>query len=114
MVVKSVVNKSTQKVFIIQSVDRKISLEDIASSKGLTLVSLIEEMEAIVYSGTRLDISYYIDDVIDEDIQDEIMDYFRKAETDSMAIAVQEMGDDEIGETELRLMRLKFISQFGN
>ncbi|HOY48075.1 MAG TPA: DNA helicase RecQ [Flavobacteriales bacterium] len=114
MVVKSVVNKSTQKVFIIQSVDRKISLEDIASSKGLTLVSLIEEMEAIVYSGTRLDISYYIDDVIDEDIQDEIMDYFRKAETDSMAVAIQEMGDDEIGETELRLMRLKFISQFGN
>ncbi len=114
MVVKSVVNKSTQKVFIIQSVDRKISLEDIAASKGLTLVALIEEMEAIVYSGTRLDISYYIDDVIDEDIQDEIMDYFRKAETDSMATAVQEMGDDEIGENELRLMRLKFISQFGN
>ena len=114
MVVKSVVNKSTQKVYIIQSVDRKITLEDIASSKGLTLAALIEEMEAIVYSGTRLDISYYIDEVIDEEIQDEIMDYFRKAETDSMAVAVQEMGDDEIGETELRLMRLKFISQFGN
>jgi ATP-dependent DNA helicase RecQ len=114
MVVKSVVNKSTQKVYIIQSVDRKITLEDIASSKGLKMSDLLDEMEVIVHSGTRLDISYYIDEVIDEEIQDEIMDYFRSAETDSIKAAIDELGDDEIGETELRLMRIRFISEVGN
>jgi ATP-dependent DNA helicase RecQ len=114
MIVKSVVNKSTQKVYIIQSVDRKITLEDIASSKGLKMSDLLDEMEVIVHSGTRLDISYYIDEVIDEEIQDEIMDYFRSAETDSINAAIDELGDDEIGETELRLMRIRFISEFGN
>lgn len=114
MVVKSVVNKSTQKVYIIQSVDRKITLEDIASSKGLKMSDLLDEMEVIVHSGTRLDISYYIDEVIDEDIQDEIMEYFQKAETDSIQAAIDELGDDEIGETELRLMRIRFISEVGN
>jgi ATP-dependent DNA helicase RecQ len=114
MVVKSVVNKSTQKVHIIQSVDRKLALDDIAKAKGLTLTNLIEEMEAIVYSGTKLDIRYYINDVVDEEIQEEIFDYFRQAQTDSMAIALEEMGDDEIGETELRLVRLRFISEFAN
>jgi ATP-dependent DNA helicase RecQ len=114
MVVKSVVNKSTQKVHIIQSVDRKIALEDIASQRGLSMDQLIEEMEAIVYSGTRLDIGYYIDDVIDEEIQEEIIEYFKSSETDSMAIAVKELGDDEIGELELRLVRLRFISENGN
>ena len=114
MVVKSVVNKSTQKVYIIQSVDRKITLEDIASSKGLKMNDLLDEMEVIVHSGTRLDISYYIDEVIDEEIQDEIMDYFRSAETDSINAAIAELGDDEIGETELRLMRIRFISEVGN
>lgn len=114
MVVKSVVNKSTQKVHIIQSVDRKIALEDIADARGLSMAQLIEEMEAIVYSGTRLDIGYYIDDMIDEEIQEEIIDYFRSAETDSMAVALKELGDDEIGEQELRLVRLRFISENGN
>jgi len=114
MVVKSVVNKSTQKVHIIQSVDRKISLEDIAGAKGLTMPQIIEEMEAIVYSGTRLDISYYINDVIDEDIQEEIIDYFKAAESDSIVPALKELEDDEIGEHEIRLVRLKFISEFGN
>jgi ATP-dependent DNA helicase RecQ len=75
---------------------------------------LIEEMEAIVYSGTRLDISYYIDDVVDEDIQDEIFDYFRNAETDSMQAAIDELADEEIGEFELRLVRLRFISENAN
>jgi ATP-dependent DNA helicase RecQ len=114
MVVKSIVNKSTQKVHIIQSVDRKISLQDIANARSLTMDQLIEEMEAIVYSGTRLDISYYIDDVVDEDIQDEIFDYFRNSETDSMQAAVDEIADDEIGEFELRLVRLRFISEHAN
>jgi ATP-dependent DNA helicase RecQ len=75
---------------------------------------LIEEMEAIVYSGTRLDISYYIDDVIDEDIQEEIIEYFRAAETDGIQEAMKALADDEIGETELRLMRLRFISENAN
>jgi ATP-dependent DNA helicase RecQ len=114
MVVKSVVNKSTQKVHIIQSVDRKIALEDIASQRGLSMDQLIEEMEAIVYSGTRLDIGYYIDDVIDEEIQEEIIEYFKSSETDSMTVAVKELGDNEIGELELRLVRLRFISENGN
>jgi ATP-dependent DNA helicase RecQ len=114
MVVKSIVNKSTQKVHIIQSVDRKISLQDIANARALTMDQLIEEMEAIVYSGTRLDISYYIDDVVDEDIQDEIFDYFRNAETDSMQAAIDELADEEIGEFELRLVRLRFISENAN
>jgi ATP-dependent DNA helicase RecQ len=114
MVVKSIVNKSTQKVHIIQSVDRKISLQDIANARSLTMDQLIEEMEAIVYSGTRLDISYYIDDVVDEDIQDEIFDYFRNSETDSIQAAVDEIADDEIGEFELRLVRLRFISEHAN
>jgi ATP-dependent DNA helicase RecQ len=114
MVVKSIVNKSTQKVHIIQSVDRKISLQDIARARSLSMDQLIEEMEAIVYSGTRLDISYYIDDVVDEDVQDEIFDYFRSTETDSMQTAMEELADDEIGEYELRLVRLRFISENAN
>jgi len=114
MVVKSIVNKSTQKVHIIQSVDRKISLQDIARARSLSMDQLIEEMEAIVYSGTRLDISYYIDDVVDEDVQDEIFDYFRSTETDSMQAAMEELADDEIGEYELRLVRLRFISENAN
>jgi ATP-dependent DNA helicase RecQ len=114
MVVKSVANKSALKVYIIQNVDRKLDLNDIASAKNLTIDELIEEMEAIVYSGTKLDIGYYINNTIDEDIQEEVYEYFRATETDSMAVAVNELGDDEIGETELRLMRLKFISDHGN
>jgi ATP-dependent DNA helicase RecQ len=114
MIVKSVVNKSTQKVHIIQNVDRKIPLEDIADAKGLTMAVLVEEMESIVYSGTKLDISYYINNTIDEEIQEEIIDYFKSAETDSIVEAVKELEDTEIGETEVRLMRLKFISEYGN
>lgn len=114
MVVKSIANKSIQKVHIIQSVDRKISLQDIAAARALTMDQLTEEMEAIVYSGTRLDISYYIDEVVDEDIQDKIFDYFRNADTDSMQVAIEEMADEEIGEFELRLVRLRFISENAN
>ncbi len=114
MVVKSVVNKSTQKVYIIQSVDRKIPLEDIASSKNLSLESLVEEMESIVYSGTKLDIGYYIDDNIDEEIQEEIFDYFRNSESDDLTAALKELEDDEVNELQIRLMRLRFISENGN
>jgi ATP-dependent DNA helicase RecQ len=101
-------------VHIIQSVDRKLSLDDVAAARGISFGELIEEMEAIVYSGTRLDIRYYLNDNIDEEIQDEIIDYFKQAETDSMSVALEELGDDEIDETTLRLVRLRFISEYAN
>jgi len=114
MVVKSVVNKSGKKVYIIQSIDRKMKLEDIANAKGLNLTNLIEEIEHIVNSGTKVDINYYINDVLDEDHQDEVFDYFREAEDDSIESALEELGEDEYSEEEIRLMRIKFLSELGN
>lgn len=115
MVVKSVVNKSGLKVYIIQSIDRKMHLEDIAAAKGLTLVELLNEIEAIVNSGTKLNLDYYIDQVIDEERQQDIYDYFKEeAETESVEEALQELGEDEYSEEDVRLMRIKFISEMGN
>lgn len=114
MVVKSVVNKSGLKVYIIQSIDRKRSFEDIANAKGLDLDELISEVEAIVHSGTRLNLDYYIDEVIDEERQEDIYSYFREeAETDSLEEAISELGG-EFEEEEIRLMRIKFLSELGN
>lgn len=114
MVVKSVVNKSGNKVFIIQSIDRKMEFEDIADAKGLTTEELISEIEAIVNSGTRLNIDYYINMVVDEDKQDDIYDYFKEeADTDSVEEAMKELGGDYT-EEEIRLVRIKFISELGN
>jgi ATP-dependent DNA helicase RecQ len=113
-VVKSIVNKSGLKVYIIQSTDRKLPLEDIASAKGLDMTSLISEMENIVYSGTKVDINYYLDEVLDEDQQEEIFDYFKEdAETDSIDEAMDEF-DGDFEEEELRLMRIKFLSDLAN
>jgi ATP-dependent DNA helicase RecQ len=114
LVVKSVVNKSGLKVYIIQNIDRKISLDDMASSKGLSLKDMISEIESIVGSGTRIDIQYYINEVIDTERQEEVFDYFRTAETDSVGDAMQELGEDEYTEEEIRLMRIKFMSEVGN
>ncbi len=114
LVVRTVANKSKMKVFIIQSIDRKLSFEDIADSKGLEVKDIINEVEAIVNSGTRLNIDYYIDDVIDEDNQDEIFEYFREAESDSIQAALDELGEDDYSEDDIRLMRVKFISDMGN
>ncbi len=114
MVVKSVINKSGLKVYIIQSIDRKISLEDIALAKNLSFDELITEIESIVGSGTRIDINYYIDEFIDPYHQEEIFEYFRKAESDSITEALKEMGEDEFTEEEIRLMRVKFMSDLGN
>ncbi|HIS34134.1 MAG TPA: DNA helicase RecQ [Candidatus Avirikenella pullistercoris] len=114
MVVKSVVNKSGNKVFIIQSIDRKMEFEDIADAKGLTTEELISEIEAIVNSGTRLNIDYYINMVVDEDKQEDIYDYFKEeADTDSVEEAMKELGSDYT-EEEIRLVRIKFISELGN
>jgi ATP-dependent DNA helicase RecQ len=114
LVVRSVANKSKMKVFIIQSIDRKLSFEDIADSKGLEVRDVITEVEAIVNSGTKLNIDYYIDDVLDEDHQDEIFDYFREAESDGVQEALDELGEDEYTEDDIRLMRIKFFSDLGN
>ncbi|MFO7754668.1 MAG: DNA helicase RecQ [Bacteroidales bacterium] len=114
LIVKSVVNKSGFKVYIIKSIDAKRPLEDIADAKGIDMNELIGEIESIVNSGTRLNLSYYIDQVIDEDRQEDIISYFREeAESDSLQEAIDELGD-EYEEEEIRLMRIKFMSEFGN
>jgi ATP-dependent DNA helicase RecQ len=115
MIVKSVVNKSGLKVYIIQSIDRKISLEDIAEAKNLDMNGLLDEIESIVNSGTKLNIDYFVDYVIDKEHQQEIFDYFREvAESESVEDALQELGEDEFTEEDIRLMRIKFISEMGN
>jgi ATP-dependent DNA helicase RecQ len=114
MIVKSVINKSGLKVYIIKSVDRKLSLDDIAHTKNLSLEELIAEVERIVASGTKLDITYYINEVVDPYHQEEIFDYFQEAESDSIQDALEELGEEEYNENEIRLMRIKFMSEVGN
>jgi ATP-dependent DNA helicase RecQ len=114
MVVKSVVNKSGVKVFIIQSIDRKLPLEDIASAKNLEIMDLIEEIEAIVSSGTKLNLDYYINEIMDEEKLEEIYEYFREAETESVDAALTELGEDYFSEEEIRLVRIKFFSELAN
>ncbi|MBR4218763.1 MAG: DNA helicase RecQ [Bacteroidales bacterium] len=113
-VVKSVVNKSAIKVFIIQSIDRKLSFEDIAIAKGLEMDELITEIENIVASGTKLDINYHIEENIEPYHQAEIMEYFAEAESDSIEDALKELGEDEYTEEEIRIMRIKYMSDVGN
>jgi ATP-dependent DNA helicase RecQ len=114
MVVKSVVNKSGIKVYIIQSIDMKRPLEDIADAKGLEMSELLSEIEAIVNSGTRINLDYYINMVIDEERQHDIFSYFREeAQTDSLEEAIKELGN-EFEEEEIRLIRIKFLSEMGN
>ncbi len=115
MVVKSVVNKSGMKVSIIQAIDRKMMLEDIASAKNLDISELLSEIEAIVNSGTKVNLDYYIDNVIDDERQQEVYEYFREeAETESVEEALQELGEEDYTEEDIRLMRIKFISEVGN
>ena len=113
-VMKSIVNKSVNKVFIIQSIDRKLPLEDIASAKGMEMEELLDEIEAIVFSGTKLNLDYYIEQTLDEDVVDEIYGYFREdAESDSLADAMEELGSD-YDEVEVRLVRIKFLCEVAN
>jgi ATP-dependent DNA helicase RecQ len=114
MVIKSAANKSALKVYIIQNIDRHLSLEDIAASKGLTYEEILREVESIVNSGTKLNLNYFIDEVIDEDKQEEVYDYFRSAEVDSIDDAMVELGADEYTREEVQLMRIKFMSELGN
>jgi ATP-dependent DNA helicase RecQ len=114
MVVKSVVNKSGLKVYIITNIDRKLSLEDIAFAKSMSISELLTEIERIVSSGTKLDLNYYVNEYVDPYHQEEIYDYFREAESDSIQAALEELGEDEFNEEEIRLMRIKFMSDLGN
>ena len=113
-VMKSMVNKSVNKVFIIQNIDRKISLEDIADSKGMEMEELLDEIEAIVSSGTKLNLDYYIEQTLDDDVVEEIFDYFRnEAESDSLEAAMEDLRDD-YDEPEVRLVRIKFLCEVAN
>ena len=112
-IVKSTGTNSGLKLYIIQNVDRKLPLTDISSAKGMEMVDLIKEMEAIVYSGTKLNINYWIDDLLDEDQQEELHDYFMESETDKIDVAIDEF-DGDYDDEELRLYRIKFISEVAN
>ena len=114
LVIKSAANKSALKVSIIQNIDKQIALEDIASSKGMSYEEIIKEVETIVNSGTKLNLNYYIDDMIDEDRQDEVFDYFRASEIDSIDMALSELGINDYSREEIQLMRIKFLSELGN
>ncbi len=111
--VRSVANKSKLKISIIQAIDRKIALDELANSKGLEFSELLDEVEAIVYSGTKINISYFIDEVMDEDHQEDIFEYFKESESDGIEDAIQELGCDYT-EDEIRLVRIKFLSELGN
>ena len=111
--VRTVANKSKLKVWIVQSIDRKVALDDIAVSKGLEFSELLDEIEAIVYSGTRINIDYFLNDVMDEDHVEDIYEYFKDSETDDLEEAIDELGGDYT-EDEIRLVRIKFLSEMAN
>ncbi|TXE05526.1 DNA helicase RecQ [Gelidibacter salicanalis] len=113
LVVKSTGSNSALKLYIIQNVDRKLPLDDIASAKGMSMQDFIKEMEAIVFSGTKLNINYWIDDILDDDQQEEIHDYFMESNTDKIDVAIDEF-DGDYDDEELRLYRIKFISEVAN
>ena len=114
LVIKTQANKSALKVSIIQNIDRQIGLEDIARSKGISYFDILKELEAIVNSGTKLNLGYFVDEVIDEDRQDEVFDYFRAADTDSIDEALSDLGESDYTREEIQLMRIKFMSELGN
>ena len=111
--VRTVAKKSMLKVKIIQSIDRQVALDDIANAQGLEFEELLDEVEAIVYSGTKLNIDYFLDEVMDEDHVDDIFEYFRESDTDDLNVAMEELGDD-YSEDEVRLVRIKFLSELAN
>ncbi len=113
-VMKSVVNKSGSKVYIIQNTDKKVSLETIAKNKGWRMDEMLEEMETIAASGTRLNLDYAIDEMLDEDDQEEIMEYFKNCETSSLQVAQEELADYNFNWEQLKIMRIKFLSEYGN
>ena len=113
MFVKTQANKSKNKIHIIQQIDNQVDLEDIADNLHMPYEKLIEEIEHICHSGTKLNLNYYIDSILDEEKQDDIFDYFMDAESDNIDEALEELGDD-YSEDEIRLMRIKFMSEVAN
>jgi ATP-dependent DNA helicase RecQ len=113
-VMKSVANKNNNKIFIIQNVDKKMTLETIAKNKSLKIEELLEEMETIVASGTKLNLGYAIDEMVDEYEQEEIMDYFKGCETSDLTVAQAELSDSDFSWEQLKIMRIKFLSEYGN
>ena len=111
--VRQMANKSQTKIFIVQSIDRKIDLEELAESRSMEFEELISELENIVQNGTKINIDYYLDEILDEEAQQDALDYFRETETDDIEAAIDELGED-FTEDEIRLMRVKFISEMGN
>ena len=114
LIIKTQANKSQLKVSIIQNVDRQIGLDDIARAKGITYDDILKEIEAIVNSGTKLNLNYFVDEVLDDDRQDEVFDYFRTAENDSIDAALKDLGETDYTREEIQLMRIKFMSELGN
>jgi ATP-dependent DNA helicase RecQ len=113
-VMKSVANRKNNKIFIIQNVDKRIPLETIAKTKDLKIDELLEEMETIVASGTRLNLDYAINELVDEYEQEEILDYFKNCETSSLQVAQDEMADSGYNWEQLKIMRIKFLCEYGN
>lgn len=113
MRIRTVPKKSMLKVKIIQSIDRKMPLDDIADAQSIDFEDLLTEIEAIVYSGTKLNIDYFLEDVMDDDHIDDIYEYFRESETDDLEVAMDELGEDYT-EDEVRLVRIKFFSELAN
>ena len=111
---KSSSNRSKNKIFIIQQIDRKVDLEEIADSKNMSMEELIHEIEQICYSGTKLNLNYYIDSMLDDEKQEEVYDYFMTANSDNITQALKELGEDDYTDEELRLMRIKFLSEYAN
>jgi len=111
---KSVANKANNKIYIIQNVDKKIPLETIAKNKTLKLDELLEEMETIAASGTKLNLDYAIDEWLDEYDQEEIIDYFKSCQTSSLQVAQEELSDNNYTWEQLKIMRIKFLSVYGN
>ena len=113
MRVRTVANKSKNKIELITAIDRKVPLDALAESKDLEFDELLDELEAIVYSGTKINVSYYIDEAIDNDIEEDIFEYFKESDSDRLSVAIEELGD-EYTEEEIRLVRIKFLSEMGN
>ncbi|HRF37195.1 MAG TPA: HRDC domain-containing protein, partial [Saprospiraceae bacterium] len=114
VVVKQMANKSKAKVNIIQNIDRKISLDDVARATGLNMDELMDELDAIVESGTKVNIDYYLEDALDEAVREDIYDYFMQSDTDDIKAAYKDLREDEVTMEEIRLVRIKFLSEMAN
>ena len=113
--VRTLANKSKLKIEIIQAIDRKVALDDLAESKGMDFFELLKEIDTIVYSGTKLNIDYFLEEIMDQEVIDEIFDYFKnESESDDVETALRELGEDDYSEEEVRLVRIKFLSDISN